>query len=250
MGKNNIFNIIPVVTGIAIILTGSFITTNILLLSFISLIISCFVLYLVTGNSFVEIEKEYKKKIFWYEEILDAIPFPLSVTDINMNWTFINRPVEKFLGIKRKDIIGKQCNNWNANICRTENCGIERLRKGNLQTFFNQMNMDFQVDTSYLMDEHGSRVGHIEVVQDITSKVRVANYQNKEVEKLEDLFNKMANGDMTVTYKIEEADEHTKDTAFTFKKLGEALDATLKNLSSLLENIKNSANVISSNSEE
>lgn len=252
MEKNNVllFNMLPVVTGIVIILAGSFITTSILLLSFISLVISCFVLYIVTGKLFHDIEKEYKKKIFWYEEILDAIPFPLSVTDMNMNWTFINRPVEKFLGIKRKDILGKQCNNWNANICRTDNCGIEMLRKGHLQTFFNQMKMDFQVDTSYLMDENGQRMGHIEVVQDITSKVRAVNYQKKEVEKLEELFSKMAGGDMTVTYRVEDGDEYTKDIARTFTKLGSALDATLKNLSRLLENIKSSSNVLSSNSEE
>ena len=33
----------------------------------------------------------------WYESILDAIPFPMSVTDMNMNWTFINQATEKML---------------------------------------------------------------------------------------------------------------------------------------------------------
>jgi methyl-accepting chemotaxis protein len=67
-------------------------------------------------------------KTFWYEQILDSIPFPLSVTDMNMNWTFINKPVEDMLKVKRKDILGKQCSNWGAAICKTKNCGIECLR--------------------------------------------------------------------------------------------------------------------------
>ncbi|HEX2981209.1 MAG TPA: hypothetical protein VHO48_13150, partial [Anaerolineaceae bacterium] len=32
-------------------------------------------------------------RVAWYEAMLDAIPFPISVTDMNMRWTFINRPV-------------------------------------------------------------------------------------------------------------------------------------------------------------
>ena len=51
------------------------------------------------------IASQIKDKIHWYEEILDSIPFPLSVTDNNRNWTFINRPVEKMLGVDRKSVV-------------------------------------------------------------------------------------------------------------------------------------------------
>jgi len=76
----------------------------------------------------LEIIRSFKESVHWYVEILDAIPFPLSVTDIDMNWTFINRPVEMFLNVTREQVMGKQCNNWNAHICNTENCGIARLQ--------------------------------------------------------------------------------------------------------------------------
>ena len=89
-------------------------------------------------------------KIYWFEQLLDAIPFPISVTGPDMKWTFINKPVEQLLGVKRNDMVGKQCNNWNANICKTENCGVEKLRKGIGQTIFAQAGMNFQVNTSTL----------------------------------------------------------------------------------------------------
>ena len=66
------------------------------------------------------------KKIQWYESLLDSIPFPISVTDVDMNWTFINRPVEQMLNVKREAMLGKHCSNWGAGICKTENCEIGR----------------------------------------------------------------------------------------------------------------------------
>ncbi|MDP4117050.1 MAG: MCP four helix bundle domain-containing protein, partial [Bacteroidota bacterium] len=43
------------------------------------------------------------EKSSWYEQILDAIPLPISVTDKTMNWTFVNKPVEQMLNKKRAD---------------------------------------------------------------------------------------------------------------------------------------------------
>ncbi len=40
------------------------------------------------------INDNVKEKYVWYKGILDSIPFLISVTDMDMNWTFINKPVE------------------------------------------------------------------------------------------------------------------------------------------------------------
>ena len=61
-------------------------------------------------------------KVVWYEALLDAVPLPLFATDLDMNWTFINRAVEEFLGVKRGEALGRACSNWNAEICNTETC--------------------------------------------------------------------------------------------------------------------------------
>ncbi len=126
-----------------------------------------------------------RKKMHWYETLLDSIPFPISVTDMDMKWTFINKPVEGLLGIKRNDILGKHCSNWNANICNTQNCGITCLKNGKEITYFQQMGMDFQVNINYLYDENHNKIGHIEVVQDI-SQLKAVESKNHLAEQVKD----------------------------------------------------------------
>nr|WP_084448804.1 methyl-accepting chemotaxis protein [Desulfovibrio inopinatus] len=119
--------------------------------------------------------------IFWYQGMLDSIPWPISVTDNDMNWTFINKAAMDVTGAKREDIIGKQCSNWGADICGTDRCGIACLRRGQKTSIFSQpgLDMDFQVDAMYLTSKDGKQIGHIEVVQDITEK----NRMRREAEK-------------------------------------------------------------------
>ncbi len=181
-------------------------------------------------------------KVFWYEQLLDAIPFPVSVTDMDMNWTFINAAVEKLLGVKRSDVIGKQCSNWNANICNTANCGIAKLRANEPRTFFEQMGKNFQVDTSYINNAQGERVGHIEVIQDITAAAKVAQYQKTEVERLASNLEKLANGDLSMDLQVGEADEYTKEVRDNFLLINEslagvrsALDMLVMDAGSLME---------------
>jgi len=111
-------------------------------------------------------------KVHWYENILDNIPFPISITDKDLNWTFINRAVEDFLGKKRPEVLGQQCSSWGAAICNTANCGVKCLGRGQPSTSFNQMGMDFKVDSAYLKDKKGNNNGHIEIVQDITEMIK------------------------------------------------------------------------------
>jgi PAS domain S-box-containing protein len=110
----------------------------------------------------------YKKKIYWLESILDAVNSPITVTNKDMEWTFVNKAVEQFLNVKREDIIGVKCRRWGANICNTPNCGILRLRNGYKETYFQQFGGEYHVLVSYLYNEKGEVDGHIEVVYEDT----------------------------------------------------------------------------------
>jgi len=159
----------------------------------------------------------------WYEQLLDAIPFPISVTDSDMNWTFINKSVEDLLGVKRSEVVGKQCHNWNANICKTDNCGIAKLRSGEPRTLFEQMGMNFQVDTSYIKNRNGEDVGHIEVVQDITLSAKTAGYQQVEVDRLAGNLARLAKGDLELATDVSEADDYTRALRDSFLLINENL---------------------------
>ena len=176
-------------------------------------------------------------KVFWYEQLLDAIPFPLSVTDMDMNWTFINKPVENFLGLKRKDILGKHCSNWNASICRTENCGIVGLRRNKLQTVFEQKGMNFQVDTSYIHNARGEKVGHIEVVQDITAREKVSEYQKIEVERLAGNLDLLAIGDFNLCTEVSTGNQYTEKERENFLKINENLLKVKHAVSALVSDV-------------
>ena len=115
----------------------------------------------------------------WFSQILDLMEQPLSITDPNMNWTFINKPVEGMLSVKRSDMLGKHCSTWGAKICNTEDCGVNCLRKDRSETFFDQFGMNFRVNTNYLYSLRGKQMGHIEVVTDITDKVQFRELKTK-----------------------------------------------------------------------
>jgi signal transduction histidine kinase/CheY-like chemotaxis protein len=120
---------------------------------------------------------ELKTLVHWYKVILDAIPFPLSVTDQNMKWTFINKATENFLGKARDYFIGKPCYNWDTNICNTDDCGIARAKRGLKRTYFVHEDTSYQVDTEILKDLNGETSGFVEVVQDITKLEQMTKRQ-------------------------------------------------------------------------
>lgn len=168
---------------------------------------------------------QLNEKIFWHENILDAIPFPLSITDMNMNWTFINKPVETFLGVKRDKVVGHQCSEWNASICNTEKCGIARLRKTFTQTFFDQQGGNFQVDTSYLYNTRGEKVGHIEAVQDISRAVAPARFQEKAVDDLSNALGELAQGRLNFSVAdLEKGNDFTRAVRENFVRINASLE--------------------------
>jgi methyl-accepting chemotaxis protein len=162
-------------------------------------------------------------KVYWYEQLLDAVPFPLSVTDMAMKWTFVNKPVEQVLGVTRQEVLGRPCREWKATICGTKDCGVECLRAGRAQTGFAQAGGHFQVDTAYIHNAKGERVGHIEVVQDTTARVKVAEFQAREVEKLAASLQQFGQGDLSFDATIGEADQYTAETRAHFVKIADSL---------------------------
>ena len=113
--------------------------------------------------------KKSEAMAHWYKSVLDAIPLLISVTDKDMNWTFVNKPVEDMLGKTREEMIGKPCSNWNAQICNTEDCGIACAKRGEMLTFFDHNDTSYQVDVEILKDTENETSGYIEVVRDITN---------------------------------------------------------------------------------
>ena len=196
------------------------------------------------AKSIASLVEHYEEKIFWYQSILDAIPFPLSVTDMEMKWTFINKPVEDFLKVKREQVVGHQCEDWNANICRTENCGIARLRKNFTQTFFSQSGGEIQVDVSYLHDSKGTCIGHIEVVQDSSKHIAVSKYQTTFVGQIRQYLEALSQGVLDfeivgLAATIQEIAKGTSAQNEAINKMASILDGVSQTIASVETGVQN-----------
>ncbi len=122
--------------------------------------------------------EDLKYSIQKYIGILDAIPFPISATDINGNWIFVNKSTEDMIKAKRESLYGLPCSNWKADICDTEKCGIRALKSGKSHTEFVSGGNNYQVKLGYIYDSARNKIGHVEVVEDVTELIVLAKNSN------------------------------------------------------------------------
>lgn len=186
-------------------------------------------------NQTLEVVRE---KIFWYESILDSIPFPICVTDLGLNLTFINKPVEVSLSTTRKEVLGLNCNESNTILNRTGEV-IERLKNNETQIYAEFHDSNFQIDSSYLYDLKGNKIGHVEVLQNITSRIKAQNYQRKEVEKLSKNLKLFAEGNLNLNLSVDDCDEYTIEEYNNFVEINNNLEVAIKSISNYINEVKN-----------
>jgi methyl-accepting chemotaxis protein len=118
----------------------------------------------------------------------------MSVTVIG--WVFINKATEGLLRKSRAAVAGRHCSQWKADICNTDNCGIRSLRAGRPRTNYMQdvgggARRSMQVDTSYITDRSGARIGHVEIVTDVHAQTELSDVYSKMAASLEEMNSTM-----------------------------------------------------------
>ncbi|MBP2133709.1 methyl-accepting chemotaxis protein [Methanomicrobium sp. W14] len=181
----------------------------------------------------------------FYESILDAVPYPIHVTDNNMKWTYMNKAFEKILIDNhtvpgRKSAYGMDCCNANASICNTEQCGIHQLRTtGKNETFFEWLGMEGKQVTATVKDAKGNGIGYVETVQDITDIVRPRRYLEVELDRVATDLKCIAEGrPQDLKLEVGEADKYTKDIRKKFLEVNESVGSVENSMSKLAEDIK------------
>jgi len=168
------------------------------------------------------------EKNAWYEAIIDAVPMPLHVTDLEMNWTFMNKAFERLLvdagQIRDRDTaFGLACSNAAANICGTEGCGIRQLNRGNPESYFDWHGSKCKQGTSHLVNRKGETIGYVEVVQDLSAVLRAKEYTQKEVDRLADNLMLLARGDLHFDLELAAADRYTEEAHGNFARINDSL---------------------------
>jgi len=180
----------------------------------------------------------FAEKTHLYHSVLDAIPYPLSVTDNDMRWVFINKAASDVTGISREEALGRPCSEWGADICNTERCGIAMLRTGETSSTFTQpgLDMTFRVDTSHLLGPTGEQIGHVEIVRDITDITRANEYSEQHVRRVVANLNKLAAGDLTIDLSVDPADESTERLFDVFSRVNGSMAVVRDTVASLVDN--------------
>jgi len=184
------------------------------------------------------------EKNVWYEAIIDAVPFPIHVTDMDMNWTFLNKPFEKLLveagQIKdRVSALGLPCSNAAANICNNDGCGIKQLNKGVTESFFDWHGSKCKQDTSYLLNKRGEKLGYVEVVQDLSAMISVKDYTQEEVDRLANNLLLLADGNLGFDLNIKPADHYTKEAHENFSKINSSLSVVKEAVGGMIKDTEN-----------
>ncbi|WP_084504888.1 methyl-accepting chemotaxis protein [Acetobacterium malicum] len=185
-------------------------------------------------------------KMVWYEAIIDAVPFPIHVTDNDMKWTFMNKAFEDMMianGVitDRASGCGMDCYNAGASICQTEGCGIRRLvDQGLADSYFDWFGRNYKQDTAYLKDSKGENVGFVEVVSDLTPMIRISDYTKNEVTRLGNNLIRLSEGNLAFDLEISEADEYTSEVSAQFNEIRNSLEEVQNSV----ENLINDANML------
>ena len=187
-----------------------------------------------------------QKLLFYLEGSLDALEMPITTTDLNMKWVFINKVTESLLAqhnLDKKSVLGKHCSNWKADICETENCGISCLRKGKPRTNYNQVYSDqpstyMQVDTSYIRDDTGKKIGHVEMVSNID-----AFYQ---LSKTADILTTSSESLLGLSEKLANSSHETSDRSNAVATASEEMSSNMNSLAAAMEETNQGMSIVAS----
>lgn len=112
--------------------------------------------------------RENAEMVNYYRQILDAIRYPMFVADMDTKITFMNQAVPDTFGTDTANLIGHKCEGLCTEICNTDKCAIRKLRLGDSKTEFKHGEKIFDVESFFLHDIDGNRIGFIEMLQDAT----------------------------------------------------------------------------------
>ena len=162
------------------------------------------------------------RKMFWYEGILNAMPFPLATMDTERRFTFANVHVRELLKKPLSELVGKPCRVWGASICGTPNCAIDCHERGVKEVNFVQSGMGhFKAMAVRLNDHNGRHIGYVDMVFDINEEKRLAEEAEKAVvagrqaaaDKLEHVVERVSTASTQLAAQVEQSDRAAADTA-------------------------------------
>lgn len=193
------------------------------------------ILIYIDMTSQVRLGEEMADRAAWYESILDALPLAVSVTDLDMYWTFLNRKTEEITGFERSKTIGWPWKTW---VSPDENHGgspFSQFKDGACTLQIVHQGKHYQAQCAYVHNAEGANVGMMEVLTDITAMKKVSDYLEQSVQFVAEDIRRLATGRVDLRVETLDGDEYTKDAREYFVKINKALQTARMSLSMLVE---------------
>ncbi len=188
---------------------------------------------------------------------LDAMPAPAMIVNNGFEVLYMNELAAKVGGRTPAQVIGTKCyDHFKTSDCKTQKCACARAmsegREASSETDAHPAaGVDLEIAYSGipLRDGDGKIIGAFEVVADQTAikqagrvARKVAEYQDKETQKLVTGLAKLSRGDVNFSIETEPADNDTSQTKQTFDSIATAVNGCIAAVNALVAD----ANMLSS----
>jgi methyl-accepting chemotaxis protein len=181
--------------------------------------------------------------------LLDAMPAPAMIIDREFNIMYMNDIGAEVIGLSKDRIVGSKCyQHLKTTDCNTAKCACAQAMQQNravtseTEAHPGGKNLDISYTAVPARDGDGRVIGALEIVTDQTAikqaariARKVAEFQNREVEKLVVNLGKLAQGDLKVEGVVGETDEDTSAVGQNFAAINDALKVCVDTLRNLIE---------------
>ncbi|GFO64994.1 cache domain-containing protein [Geomonas paludis] len=186
---------------------------------------------------------------------MDNMPAPAMIIDNDFTVLYMNQLGAKVGGKSQAQVIGTKCyDHFKTSDCRTANCACAKAITTGLDATHEtdaHPSAGLDLDISYtgvpIKDREGKVIGAFEVVTDLTSvktaarqAKKIADYQERETQKLVEGLGRLALGDVNITLSTEPADSDTTAVKHTFDTLAQAVNSSAqanRNISQVAQQI-------------
>ncbi|MBF0363122.1 MAG: methyl-accepting chemotaxis protein [Oligoflexia bacterium] len=170
------------------------------------------------------IRKEY------YKSILNYIPFPIKVIDLNGKVGFINLVLSKGMKKSVEEVTGTDMSKIDAD-------AINRLKSGEPHYILETKNFIFKMFTSKILHE-GNECGYVQFTEDITTQEKVFQYESAIIRLLTRNLEEFAKGNLDITLRLPMADKHTQRSYDEFKSLEHSFNFSIKEINNVLTKVQ------------
>lgn len=201
------------------------------------------------GEAVCALVTRSRERSHWYESILNTIPYTISVTDMDMKWTFCNTASLKSMNIQG-EYRGQHCSRKNGNLCNTPRCGIEQLRQGT-HRFKNTLPNGrlMSMNMHWLTDLSGKRIGHVELGRDITEETELRKQaaaaarkgRMETVNSIAAAVTALNEASSALIREIEDVKQRTADTAAHINETASAVEEMSATVSDVAHNAATAA---------